>query len=463
MRDFFKRHKSLIFVALAALLCVLIACIEPPAALTREAMIYLGALTALILLLVTQAVPDYIAVLAALGVVVTAGVSDFETAFRPFSQTTLWMMFLVFCISGTLVKTTLLQRFISFAFRILPRNYTGAVLMLILVGTLLVPMMPVVSFLTPCAFTLAEGFGFKKGDKGSRGLFAAMYVPSGIVKNAFYSTSGMGLVSLGIAGIVDEFTWLSYFSVTWGWLAAVTVLMVAAILLCYAPRGVKKQEQESASLFADKLPKMTKEDWIVAAVLCLTLLGWITESLHGVPPVLVALFGVAALSVAGVFQVKDLARIPWKLIIFIGGLLSIASMMGRLGVDKWIGSLLSPLVSLFTGNLFVYIAFVCILTYLLRYVVFSQLTAFSIVYLTLAPTASGVGMAPVVLMLIVLGATCVWSMPCNNTSYLGAMGAKGDAMVDHRDTLPMCYMFMAVHIAACFICVPLWQAMGLIF
>ncbi|MCQ2446307.1 MAG: anion permease [Clostridia bacterium] len=463
MKSFLNRYKNSLLALLALGICVLISLPDPPSALTRGSMIYLGALTGMILLLVTQAIPDYVAVLASLGYICLFGKVGSDTAFLSFSQRTVSMLLLVFAICSTFTQTTLPQRFIAFGFRIFPKTYHSMVVFLTAVGTILNPLMPSTNVKIPllmsCAGTLAEEAGYKKGSKASVGLFTAAFFPSVITANAFLS-SVLVLFALGFTEETQSYTFFSFLGVTWCWLLGVTVLTVAAIFLFCTP---KKGESKGDITLKTDFPKMTRSEWITLVVLLLTLFGWMTQSLHGVPPVLVALIAMVVLAAAGVFQPRDLStRIPWRLLIFIGGLLNVAALMSEYGVDKWLSDILRPVVTLFSGNLVLYIAFVAVLTYVLRLLVFAQGAAFSIAYLALAPTASLVGVSGVVLMLVILGATCVWTLPGSSAAFLSAMGTGGSTLVRHRDTLPMNFLFMLIHILACFISIPVWQAFGLI-
>jgi len=449
---------------------VVIALLPTPEALSRNAMVYMGVLAATVILLIAQSFPDYVIVLAGIGVLALVGTFSpegtpftFNALFAPFSQSTYWLILFAFALNAALNATGLLKRILPLCYRLFPRNYFGRVLFLTVTSTIVCPLIPSTnakaSLLTPAAETTSRNFGFEKNSRGAAGLFAAMLIPATVTAQAFFSGSGTVYIALGLMNATEDYTWLSWLGMTWPWLVLTSVLCVAAILLIYRPEH--REPIRDDDLNAQKTP-ITRPEITAAIILVITLLLWVTQSLHGISYVLVALFSFVAMCVTGVFKKEYLAKLPWGMLTFIGGLLSIASLMGTLGVKDWLIQVLSPVITPFTGSIYIFIPFICILTYLSRFVIISQSTNYAVIYLTLVPFADMVGMNPVILMFIVTAATNIWTLSFHNTAYLSAMASGGNDMVEHKTILPMSYAYMAIHILTSMACVPLWQLMGLI-
>ena len=465
-----KKYKALIFGVIAVVLGLVIALLPAPAALTRNAMVYLGVLVATVILLIAQAFPDYVIVLAGLGVLALVGTFfpegtpfSFNALFAPFGQSTYWLILFAFALNTALNATGLLKRILPRCYRLFPRSYFGRVLFLTVTSTLICPLVPSTnakaSLLAPAAETTSRHFGFEKNSRGAAGLFAAMLIPATVTAQAFFSGSGTVYIALGLMNATEDYSWFSWLNMTWLWLVLTTVLCVVAILLIYRPEH--KTPLGNSDLETVKTP-MSRQEIAAAIILVATFLLWGTQSLHGVSYVLVALFSFVAMCLTGVFKKEHLSKLPWGMLTFIGGLLSIASLMGTLGVKDWLVEVLGPVIAPFTGSVYIFIPFVCILTYLSRFVIISQSTNYAVIYLALAPFAETVGMNPVVLMFIITAATNIWTLSFHNTAYLSAMGAGGSEMVEHKTMLPMSYAYMVIHILTSMACVPLWQLIGLV-
>lgn len=207
------------------------------------------------------------------------------------------------------------------------------------------------------------------------------------------------------------------------------------------------------------MSKMEKQS---AIILLLTLIAWMTEKAHGVDSGIIALISLAAFCTLGIVD-RALFRsgIAWDSIIFIGGIMSIASQLTVLGIDKWISHLLSPFMRPLVSNVFMFIPALCVLVYLMRCVVISQTAVLAIFYVVLAPLVIEVGMSPWVLAFSVMCSSCVWNLSFHNTMFLSALAATKGEMVVHKDVLPMSAAYMIINIVALMASILPWRIIGL--
>ena len=95
---------------------------------------------------------------------------------------------------------------------------------------------------------------------------------------------------------------------------------------------------------------LTRRGWFVVAVFVVTVLLWMSEGWHGLPPAVVALLPAVALTTTGIFAREDLARIEWNVLILIAGGISLGTGMQTTGLDKvivgWLPALADPFVVL---------------------------------------------------------------------------------------------------------------------
>lgn len=80
--------------------------------------------------------------------------------------------------------------------------------------------------------------------------------------------------------------------------------------------------------------KVSRRGWIVVSVFVVTVLLWMSEQWHGLPPSVVALFPAIALTMTGIFTGKDLGQLEWRILILIAGGISLGTGMQMTGLDK---------------------------------------------------------------------------------------------------------------------------------
>lgn len=76
--------------------------------------------------------------------------------------------------------------------------------------------------------------------------------------------------------------------------------------------------------------------WILYVVFGVTVLLWVTESLHGIKSGMVALIPVAVLTLTQAFEKEDIRNLPWEVLWLIAGGISLGIAMKETGLANWI-------------------------------------------------------------------------------------------------------------------------------
>ncbi|GGM57548.1 transporter [Longimycelium tulufanense] len=133
--------------------------------------------------------------------------------------------------------------------------------------------------------------------------------------------------------------------------------------------------------------------WLLAAVVLL----WCTESLHGLPPALVALAGalvVASPRVGTVNLGKALAGVPWSLLLFMASTAALASALTSSGAAGWLADrMLAPA----TGTKTLVLAGVVLVSAAAHLVIQSRSARSPVLVPLVIPLAVGAGLNPVAL------------------------------------------------------------------
>jgi sodium-dependent dicarboxylate transporter 2/3/5 len=76
--------------------------------------------------------------------------------------------------------------------------------------------------------------------------------------------------------------------------------------------------------------------YVIAA---LTVLGWLTEALHGIPASTVGFFAVVALLAVGSITPNELGKLPWAVLWLVAGGIALGTGLAATGIDAWIVAL----------------------------------------------------------------------------------------------------------------------------
>ncbi len=80
--------------------------------------------------------------------------------------------------------------------------------------------------------------------------------------------------------------------------------------------------------------KLTWRGWFVVSVFAITVLLWMTDRWHGLPPAVVALLMAVVLTTTGIINSEDLVRLEWSILILIAGGISLGTGMQLTGLDQ---------------------------------------------------------------------------------------------------------------------------------
>jgi DASS family divalent anion:Na+ symporter len=155
------------------------------------------------------------------------------------------------------------------------------------------------------------------------------------------------------------------------------------------------------------------------------------------------------------------AKIGWDSIYFIGGILCLASAFPALGVDKWIASVVGPMMKPLISNMYLFVIVIPIILFFLRFVLVSQTASLMIFVVLLTPLAQAAGVHSLVPAFIVLTSVNLWNVIYQNTTFLAGFYAS-NGMVRHPQTIKMSVAYAACNIVALLASVPLWKIMGLV-
>ena len=415
--------------------------------------------------------PDYVTCIFMCGAWAAFGVVPFTTAFSAFSNTIFWLLIGALGIAVAVGKSGLLNRIALLVMSKFPLTFKGQTLALLVTGTLMTPLIPSsnakIAVVAPFATAISDNMGYARKSSGAAGIFSAMFLSLGCIHPLFISGSFMGYAVNGLLpkDIQAQMTWTNWFINALPWGITLLVLGYFALLMLYKPSENKRLSPELVKEQIAALGPMKKNEKIVAVVLAITLVLWMTEKMHGLNSALVACASMGILLGFNLFDRNSFrASIPWDAAIFMGGILNLSVVFPILKIDKWIGDTMGPyVVPLLSQNILLFFVAICAIIYILRYVLVSQLATITIFTLLLTPFALRAGISPWIMAFTAYVAINVWTVMYQNIQYVTAfyLAANGE-LVTHRQMVKLSVAYMIISIIGLLVSIPVWKLTGLI-
>ncbi|MFI5338929.1 MAG: DASS family sodium-coupled anion symporter [Candidatus Methylomirabilales bacterium] len=367
------------------LVAILIWLLPSPAGVAPKAWHLLAIFAATIAGLILQPLPMGAVVLV--GTMTTALTNTLSPAdaLNGFANTTVWLIFAAFLFARGFIKTGLGRRIAYWFIRAFGRRTLGLAYALALSDLVIAPATPsntarAGGVLYPIVRGLTSTFNSEPGPTAGRiGRFLMLSTYQCDV-----ITSAMFMTSMAANPLIVELTKKTVnIQLSWGgWALAALLpgllsLLVMPLVVYWLVRPEITETPEATTMARDELTKMgriRREEWVVMGVFLIALALWGTATLTGLDATVVALLGVGIMLATGVLGWDDVLgeRGGWDALIWFGGLVGMATMLGRLGLIKWFSEFVAGYVK---GWAWLPALGILLLVYLYSHYGFASLTA----------------------------------------------------------------------------------------
>lgn len=461
-----KGYKRTILGTLAGLVVMLAIAYLPPETdmMTRQAWQYLGCFAFMLITMISRALPDWTAVLATMVLIVALRVGKVADVTAQFASSTVWLCIGVFIMSIGVNNSGIMKRLALWILTKFPGTYAGQVTAMMLAGIITTPIIPSSSakssMMAPVINQTCETVGIEKNSKQALGLWFANFMGTNQLGMGFLSGSVYVALMLGFIG--ESLTWGRWFSLAVVWYVVCAVLTYLFCRIACRP-GVA-QNAASMDFIKEQFRALgkfsTKEKQGVTIVACALIL-WLTQSFHHIDAGMVAILADVAFIACGLITPPEVgAKGMWTITLFVGGVLSIAGMMATLGVSNWLASILGPVLAPIMSSPYIFIPCLCILTYLLRFVIVSQSCCMAVMVAIFGPLLPEYGIS-----LFVLVFTSWVSGTCWNTSYMNppttGLISLSNRALDYSTAQKGSYAYCVINLIAMTASIPLWQILGM--
>ena len=358
---------------------------EPPSGLDEKGYQIFVVFISVIISLLVRAFPMAVSVLAGLSFSVMVGLISLKEALKGYSDSTTWLVVIAFLIAGVVIDTGLGKRISLLCIHALGKSMTGLGYAICSAELILGPLVPSNTargggILAPIVDSMSRTLGSmpnKSPDKAGQYLHlvgahanlitAAMFL-TGMAANPLISKMGLDVFQI-------EFNWYTWAlgSIVPG---AIGLLGLPILLNYLSPPTIK-----SIQPIRDKITKDIKElgPWTfkeitTALTLGIMLLLWSTKPVHGWGTTTVALFGLLAILFLNAISWEDMAKNhkAWDTLIWLGGLLTLATSLKDLGFISWFAEMIQQSLTEYSP-IFIFLMLALIYFYSMYF--FSMLTA----------------------------------------------------------------------------------------
>ncbi len=367
------------------LVAILIWLLPSPAGVAPKAWHLLAIFAATIAGLILQPLPMGAVVLVGTMTTALTNTLSISDALNGFANTTVWLIFAAFLFARGFIKTGLGRRVAYWFIRAFGRRTLGLSYALALSDLVIAPATPsntarAGGVLYPIVRGLTSTFNSEPGPTAGRiGRFLMLSTYQCDV-----ITSAMFMTSMAANPLIVELTKKTVnIQLSWGgWALAAIVpgllsLLVMPLVVYWLVRPEITETPEATTMARDELTKMgriRREEWVVMGVFLIALALWGTATLTGLDATVVALLGVGIMLATGVLGWDDVLgeRGGWDALIWFGGLVGMAAMLGRLGLIKWFSEFVAGYVK---GWAWLPAMGILLLVYLYSHYGFASLTA----------------------------------------------------------------------------------------
>jgi solute carrier family 13 (sodium-dependent dicarboxylate transporter), member 2/3/5 len=330
-------HAGQLRILLSFIPCVLIpVCLWfAPLSLAPQTQHGLAIVCFMVVAWITQAMEFAIAGLVGCFLFWALRVVPFNVAFSGFANDTPWFLFAALLLGRIAGKSGLARRLAYSVMLRVGTTYSRILLGLIVTDFLLTFIVPSglarVAILATIALALIEGFRAEKGSNIARGMFLIMTYTGNLFDKMILAGAG----SITAAGAMTKFGGVD---VLWGqWLVAFMPCSIITVLIAWRLTLWLYPPEQAAltggkDFFRSELAKMGS--WSVAEKKAALLIGisilfWVTDFLHHLPPAMIALGAglFALLPPVGILDEDDMRTANYMPVFFVAAAISMGNVL----------------------------------------------------------------------------------------------------------------------------------------
>lgn len=456
-----------VWLVVAVIVGAIIAALPTPAGLSRIAQLVLAITAFTVVLWAAQVMNSGVASVLLMGLLILVGV-PVPRVFSGFGGGAFWTLLTVLFYGFAMKKTGLAERLSYYILSMFPGTYGGILTSFFIIGFVLalgIPSMTVrTAIMTPVAWALVQSLGLPAKSRGSALIILTTVEMAVVPGIAFLYGSLTGpVVVAAFEAKKLPITWLGYAQV----LTFPTLLLCALILvgnqIILRPEAPLKASPTFARDRLRALGPFKRPEAVTGLVVLFSIVFWTTDRYHHLPAFLIGMVAMAVFYMAGILRDEDIGTgVSWTLLLFIGGIFSLANIIQDYKVTDWIAGYIVPVVRQIEFSVVILCLAMAIAMYALRFIDPSSFIAVTVLFLSTVTLTMAAGIPPLVLMApIILASAPFW------VSYQNFWLAMGEGLTGnqaftaaHRVRLANAYAIFCL--VALVVSVGYWRLIGVL-
>lgn len=277
--------------------------------------------------------------------------------FSGFSSTAVWLIISGFIIGSAISTSALDKKCASFIAPHLtlsyPRLISGLVFSAIILGFIMPSSVGRAVVLIPVGMALAQHVGFAQGSNGRKGVATALAISCNMPSFAVLPANIPNMILVGSSETLFNvhFGYMEYLLLHFPILGIVKSLLIIYLVLKLFPASIVEKPTKSLHAQDTNEPSdhihINKLQRKVVIILGLTLLFWITDSIHGVNPAWVGLVATIVLLLPrwGVLETKKFnSSVDFGTVVFVAAALGLGTLVNVSGVGAFMGEAFTHLL-----------------------------------------------------------------------------------------------------------------------
>jgi anion transporter len=301
----------------------------------------------------TGVLPSFLIALGFFALASIFSLMDTATLFSGFGSTAIWLIISGFVIGSAISTSGLGKKIAAIVAPHITSSYPALIFGLIFIASALGFIMPSsvgrAVVLVPIGMALADGLRFTSGSNGRLGIATALAVSCNMPSFAILPANIPNMIFAGTSETLYQvqFSYVEYLVLHFPILGIVKSILLGFIVLRLFPDTIAPQLETEQ--IAEEQERHKKQLQIKTAVLLgVTLLLWVTDSIHGVNPAWIGLATAVILLLpkVGVVEPKSFnSSVDFGTLVFVSAALGLGALVNYSGLGSEAAKLLTHLLS----------------------------------------------------------------------------------------------------------------------
>jgi di/tricarboxylate transporter len=250
----------------------------------------------------------------------------------------------------------------------------------------------------------------------------------------------------------------------------ICALIIIANQIMLKPESALNISSGFARKELQALGGMKQSEMITAIVVIASIVMWAIPAqfhpeltwLH-LPSFVVGMIGLAIFGLAGIIKDSDMGTgVSWTLLLFIGGVFSLANVIQAVKITDWLGGYFIPVALQMSSNAFLLIGVMTVSVIILRFLDPTGFIVIPVLFLPLVDVLVKAGISPLVVVAPTTVASAPFFMSYQNFWIAMSEGLTGGKAYNGKQRLTLASTYAVVVLVVLVLSVVYWKMIGAI-